>query len=81
MSLMHKFALVIWYTDCHLFSLLRCNCTDGWKGLLCGDEVTVCDPEHPTPHSCAEGSVCSPLPVGFECHCPLGKNGTLCDEG
>lgn len=57
-----------------------CNCTDGWKGPLCGDLVTVCDPQHPIPHDCREGSICSPLPVGYECHCILGKTGILCGE-
>ncbi|XP_071493021.1 uncharacterized protein [Diadema antillarum] len=57
-----------------------CNCTDGWKGALCADVVTVCDAEHPDPHACPEGSVCTPLPVGYQCHCPLGRTGALCDE-
>ncbi|XP_017164565.1 protein eyes shut homolog isoform X2 [Poecilia reticulata] len=56
-------------------SSVYCQCPPGWKGTLCSETVSVCDPEHRPPPLCAHGSTCIPLPNGYTCQCPLGTAG------
>ncbi|XP_014833710.1 PREDICTED: protein eyes shut homolog [Poecilia mexicana] len=56
-------------------SSVYCQCPPGWKGTLCTETVSVCDPEHRPPPLCTHGSTCIPLPNGYTCQCPLGTAG------
>ncbi|XP_035982290.1 protein eyes shut homolog isoform X2 [Fundulus heteroclitus] len=59
-------------------SSVYCQCRPGWKGALCAETVSVCDPEHSPPPLCGHGSTCIPLPDGYTCQCPLGTAGVHC---
>ncbi|KAM6956330.1 protein eyes shut homolog [Aplochiton taeniatus] len=61
-------------------SSVYCQCPLGWKGALCSETVSVCDPEHSPPPRCALGSTCIPLPNGYTCQCPLGTVGLYCQQ-
>ncbi|KAJ6665861.1 hypothetical protein lerEdw1_001333, partial [Lerista edwardsae] len=62
-------------------SSVSCHCPTGWKGALCTETMSVCDPEHSPPHRCRQGGTCIPLPEGYSCHCPLGTTGIYCQQG
>ena len=62
-----------------IFIFLSCSCPDGWFGVMCREESTVCTTGK---HACAEGSECAVHPNGtYFCLCPFGRRGTLCEEG
>ena len=61
------------------FIFRSCSCPDGWFGVMCRGESTVCTTGK---HACAEGSECAVHPNGtYFCLCPFGRRGTLCEEG
>lgn len=68
-------------TMCLTVPMYSCQCQPGWKGALCTETVSVCDPEHTPPPLCAHGSTCIPLPNGYTCQCPLGTAGSHCETG
>lgn len=68
-------------TMCLTVPMYSCQCPPGWKGTLCTETVSVCDPEHRPPPLCAHGSTCIPLPNGYTCQCPLGTAGLHCETG
>ncbi len=55
-----------------------CECTAGFTGPLCGSQFDPC-----ADAACAEGATCQSDITGlsFTCICPLGRGGTLCDQG
>lgn len=55
-----------------------CICQDGWYGPLCTHNGNPCDAEH---SKCAAESTCVPLVTSYECDCPAGRTGKLCDLG
>ena len=57
-----------------------CTCPAAYTGALCG---TIIDPCVEGAAVCAAGSTCVPSLDGmtFDCQCPLGSGGDVCDEG
>lgn len=53
-----------------------CICQEGWHGPLCAQRMNPCEGGH---NRCAPASMCMPLVTGYECDCPVGKNGKFCD--
>ncbi|XP_008054979.2 protein eyes shut homolog [Carlito syrichta] len=62
-------------------STVYCHYPTGWRGALCAETVSPCDPEHDPPHRCNRGATCIPSPQGYACHCPLGTTGSYCEQG
>ncbi len=50
-----------------------CNCTAGYEGETCGEEINECDP-----NLCENNSTCIDQVNGFSCACGGGFTGTLC---
>ena len=57
-----------------------CECNSVYTGPLCG---TLIDPCIEGASMCAAGATCVPSLNGlsFDCQCPLGSGGDICDEG
>ncbi|XP_034292564.1 protein eyes shut homolog [Pantherophis guttatus] len=61
-------------------SAVYCRCSSGWTGAFCTEKMSMCDPEHKSPHQCKQGSTCVSVPDGYNCHCALGTTGTYCEQ-
>ena len=61
-------------------SNFACVCTADYTGSLCGSLV---DPCVEGASVCSAGATCMPSLDGtdFDCQCPLGSGGDICDEG
>lgn len=54
-----------------------CECTSGWTGQNCGEEINECDSD-----PCLNGALCqeSTIPGQFVCLCPPFYTGTFCHQ-
>ncbi|XP_059087709.1 protein eyes shut-like [Tigriopus californicus] len=55
-----------------------CSCPDGWFGVRCQEETSLCTTGK---HKCSQDSECSlHLNGTYFCKCPFGKSGNYCTE-
>ena len=57
-------------------SSFSCACAEGFSGLLCGEEETLCQLLEP----CLNGGTCTGNTLEYTCHCPWSYAGIHCNK-
>ncbi|XP_075162494.1 cubilin homolog [Haematobia irritans] len=61
-----------------LYKGYHCECTEGWKGKNCEEDIDECYLWAGTDLGCQNNAICINTPGGYRCTCPKGFSGTHC---